>query len=325
MKKFLFSLLALVSILNASKGELTVSVVPQKYFVQKIVGDKFNVNVMVKPGFSPATYEPKTSQIKKLVNSKVYFYLEVPFEKSWLEKFKNVAKNTLFVDTAKGIEKIAMAKHTHHDEEAHHEHEEHHEHESHEHEDHDHDKDKKHEDHDEHDEHDEDHHGHHEHSGLDPHIWLDPIIVKTQAKNIYRTMKEIDPANAAFYKKNYKNFLNELDELDEKINDILKPYANKAFMVFHPAWGYFAKRYNLQQIAVEVEGKEPKLAQLKELIEEAKEHNIKIVFVSPQFSQQSAKEISKNIKGKTAIMNPLSQDWDKNLLDVAKQIANTYK
>jgi len=96
-------------------------------------------------------------------------------------------------------------------------------------------------------------------------------------------------------------------------------------MVFHPSWGYFAKRYELEQISIEIEGKEPKPNELVELIEEAKKHDIKIIFVSPQFSQKSAEAISKNIGANVVAIDPLSDNWNENLQKVATQIANSYK
>lgn len=281
MKKS-FLLVALFMSALFSK-EVTVSILPQKYFVEKIAGDKIEVNVMVAPGSSPATYEPKTSQMKLLSKSLAYFAIDVPFEKVWLEKFETANSKMLIVDTADGIQKLEIQKHEHHDEDV------------------------------------------HEHSGLDPHIWLDPLLVKIQAKNIYEALVKIDVENSSFYKTNFENFEKELDSLNEQIRDILKPYAHKAFMVFHPSWGYFANRYDLEQIAIEVQGKEPKPAQLVELVQEAKKHDIKIVFVSPQFSQKGAQTISKSINGNVAVINPLSEKWDENLIKVAKDIANTYK
>ncbi len=267
---------------------------------------------MVKPGSSPATYEPKVSQMKNLSKSDIYFSIDVPFEDVWLNRFITANKNMLVVDTAKGITKLEMEAHEHHDEE-------HAENKEEKHEDHEHDKhkDEKHDDHDE--------HKGHEHTGLDPHIWLDPILVKTQAKNIYDAIIKIDAENKTFYTENYKKFLIELDILDKELKSVLKPYSHKAFMVFHPSWGYFAKRYDLEQIAIEVEGKEPKPSQLVELVHEAKKHNIKIVFVAPQFSKKGARTISNNIKGNVVIINPLSFQWDKNLLKTAKEIAKSYK
>ena len=245
---------------------------------------------MVKPGSSPHNYEPKPSQMKSLVNSKAYFLVGDPFEQAWMDKFKQNAKNTLFVDTTKGIEKIQMQEHNHHDEAN---------------------VDAKHDEHD--------------HSGFDPHVWLDPLLVKIQAKNIYEAMVEIDSQNGDFYKTNYEEFIKELDTLDENIKTILSPYKDKAFMVFHPSWGYFAKRYDLEQISIEIEGKEPKPNELVELIEEAKKHDIKIVFVAPQFSQKSAKTISKNINANVIAIDPISGNWKESMLDTANQIANSYK
>ncbi len=294
MKKIIFLFIVMFSFLNASTQELTVNILPQKYFVEKIVKDKFTINVMVKPGASPHNFEPKPSQMRSLVASKVYFLIGDATEKNWIEKFKQNAKNTLFVDTTIGVEKIEMAKHEH-EEVAQHDHK----------------KDEKDEEHD--------------HSGLDPHIWLDPVLVKIQAKNIYEAMIKIDSANSDFYKTNYEEFIKELETLDSNIKTILAPHKDKAFMVFHPSWGYFAKRYDLEQISIEIEGKEPKPNELVELIEESKKHDIKIVFVSPQFSQKSAQAISKNIGANVVAIDPLSDNWNENLQKVANEIANSYK
>jgi zinc transport system substrate-binding protein len=292
LKRILFLFIAAFTILNASKQELTVSISPQKYFVQKIVKDKFDINVMVKPGASPHTYEPKSSQMKSLSNSKIYFYTGVSFENAWLDKFKLSAKNTIFVDTAVGIEKLAMEAHSHEGEE--------------------------------HNEHKNEAKHDHENEALDPHIWLDPILVKIQAKNIYDAIVKIDSQNSDFYKTNYEEFLKELDLINNELETILKPYENRAFMVFHPSWGYFAKRYNLEQISVEVEGKEPKPNELVELIKDAKIHDIKIVFVSPQFSQKTAKTISSSINAKVVSIDALDENWASSILSTAKEIANSY-
>lgn len=306
IKKILLVFVSLSTFLIAN--EVTVSILPQKFFVQKIAADKITVNVMVRKGFSPATYEPKVSQMRSLSNSKAYLSIGVPFENVWLEKFRNANKSMIVVDTSLGINKLEMGEHDHHEEEHHEEkgHEEGH------HEDEHHEKVDKEENHD-------------EHESLDPHIWLDPVLVKIQIKSIYETIVKIDKENKDFYTKNYKDFLNEIDILNAKLESILKPYEKKAFMVFHPSWGYFSNRYNLEQIAIEVQGKEPKPAQLIKLVEEAKEHNIKILFVSPQFSKKGASTISKSLDGNVLIIDPLSYDWDKNLVKTAEEIAKSYK
>ncbi|WP_044415814.1 metal ABC transporter solute-binding protein, Zn/Mn family [Halarcobacter anaerophilus] len=314
MRLILLTFFVLSSFIFA-KEEVTVSILPQKYFVEKIAADKVKVNVMVQPGASPATYEPKTSQMKLLSKSVAYFSIGVPFEKVWLEKFENANKDMLIADTSKGIKKAEIAAHHHHKEEADEHEDEHHE----EHADHDE------EEHEHHEHHEEEEHAGYEHHGLDPHIWLEPTLVKIQAKNIYEALVKVDKTNASFYKTNLDKFLKELDSLDEELHNILKNYENKAFMVFHPSWGYFSRRYHLEQISIEIEGKEPKPAQLVKLVDEAKKHNIKIVFVAPQFSQKGAKTISKSINGNVAVIDPLAENWDENLIKVAKEIAKSYK
>ena len=288
MKKLFISLLFLANIVYAQKI-VTVSILPQKYFVEKIAQDKVLVNLMVKPGFSPATYEPKTVQMKELSNSEIYFSIGVPFESFWLEKFKNANENMEIIDTSKGIKKQAIQKHHHHEDE-HHEHNEHHDDES-----------------------------------LDPHIWLDPILVKTQAKNILDALVKIDMKNQKFYYENYKKFLLDLDALHLKLTNSLKEYRGKKFMVFHPSWGYFASRYDLEQEAVEKEGKEPKPKEIMNLINEAKEEGIKIVFVAPQFSKNSAKIIANGIEGKVVVINPLDEKWEESLIHTSQEIINSYK
>ena len=297
MKKIVFIFISLVSFLYASKPEISVSIAPQKYFLEKIVKDKFEINVMVKAGSSPHTYEPKTSQMKSLSNSKIYFYTGIEFEKAWLDKFKKSAPNTIFVDSSASIERIAMEEHSHEEEGP-----DGHNHEKH-----------------------NDHEDEHDHEGLDPHVWLDPVLVKIQAKNIYEAVVSIDLENKEFYTKNYEEFLKELDSLDSQIKEILTPYKEKAFMVFHPSWGYFAKRYDLEQISIEMQGKEPKPNELVELVKDAKVHNIKIIFVSPQFSQKSAKTIAKNIGGSVIAIDSLSENWTNDMLKTANEIANSYK
>lgn len=274
--------------------EVTVSITPQKYFVEQIAKNKVNVNVMVKPGFSPAIYSPKTSQMRDLSKSKIYFSIDVPFEHSWLEKFKNSNKNMIIVDTSKNIKKLTMLEHKHHEDE--------HEEEGHE----------------------EEQEEIHENS-LDPHIWLDPNLVKIQAKNILDALVLIDQKNKNFYFKNYELFITKLDNLNKTIKNILKDEKDSSFMVFHPTFNYFAKAYNLKQITVEKEGKEPKVKELIELIKDAKKHNIKVVFVSPQFSQNSAKRIAKSINANVISIDSLSYDYESNLIHIAKEIRKSNK
>ncbi len=281
---------------GAESVPVFVSIVPQKYFVEKIGGELIKVSVMVKPGTSPATYEPKPNQMVTLSKTKIYYGIGVPFEKVWLKKIGAANPKMLLVHTEKGIEKRRMKAHYHRE-------------------------------------------GNQkisekgrqgaadEHKGIkDPHIWLSPPLVKVQAQNILDALLFVDPRNGAIYETNYRRFIVELDALDAHIRGI---FAGKgegmAFMVFHPAWGYFARTYGLEQIAVEMEGKEPKPADLKHLIRHARGRGIKVIFVQPEFSTKSAEAIAKAIGGKVVLANPLALDWANNLKEIASKFKAALK
>jgi len=292
MKSFFLFFSFLFGSLLSAAPTVTVSILPQKYFVEQIAKDYVNVNVMVVPGANQHTYEPKPAQMKELAKSEAYFSIGDGFEKAWLPKFKSSNPKMLMVDTVKGIEKIAMAEHHHEDEKA--------------------------------DSKGNVHHDHEEES-LDPHVWLDPMLVKIQAKNIYEALIALYPTQTNEFTKNYEAFLVSIDALDATIQKTLSDIKSRKFIVFHPSYGYFAKRYNLEQIAIEVSGKEPKPSELATIIKEAKEENAKVIFVAPQFSQKSAVSIAKQINGKVVPIDPLAYSWSENLLSIAKTFQSELK
>ncbi len=309
----------------AEKLSVFVSIVPQKYFVQQIGKDLVDVNIMVKPGASPATYEPKPRQMADLSKSKLYFSIGVPFENAWLKKIAAANPNMKVIHTDHGIDKIEMAAH-HHDEEEHHDdvHKDGH-----------HDEGEHHDEkaHKDDDHHDEEHHGeeahkdedHHDHSGPDPHIWLSPKLVKIQAKTILEALQAADPSHKKAYEANFNSFVTKIDALDQDLKQILAGKKGLQFMVFHPSWGYLAHDYGLKQVPIEIEGKDPKPAQLKELIKHAKEDGIKVVFVQPQFSTKSAKTVASEIGGQVAYADPLAEDWMNNLRMIAEKFKTVLK
>lgn len=272
------------------KISIIVSVIPQKYFVKRIGGDYVSVLEMVQPGASPATYEPKPRQMIELSRARLYFAIGVPFENVWLGRIAAANPDLKIVHTDQGIQKMAMAE-RHHDEE------------------------------DENGEESADH----DHSGLDPHIWLSPPLVKIQAKTIMEALVENDPDHASEYRSNFQQFSDDLNQLDMEIQALFRDQKGSKFMVFHPSWGYFAEAYGLRQIAIEVEGKDPKPAVLQELIQHAREEGIRVIFAQPQFSVKSAKLISRSIQGEVIFADPLAEDWLSNLKSVAEKFQRAAK
>jgi zinc transport system substrate-binding protein len=160
------------------------------------------------------------------------------------------------------------------------------------------------------------------HEGLDPHIWLDPNLVKSQIMIISQSFMRADPKNEKFYFENANRFIKELEEIDADIKNIFADVKQKEFIVFHPSFGYFAKAYGLKQIAIEKEGKEPSVRYIKKVVDFAKKEGIKTIFVAPQFSQKSAKQIAKLIDADVKTIDPLSKNWSKNILEIAKSFGS---
>lgn len=286
MIKIISVLSGLCILLNANIN-VSVSVIPQAFFVKQIAGDLVNVNIMVDKGKGPETYEPSIKQLKSLSKSDVYFFIGIPFENAWLERFKGVNPNMKIVQPLqKGILEEYLAKYE--DNDNHHDHEKHYS--------------------------DEKHHHH------SPHIWLSFVLSKAHAKQIAQTLIEIDPKNTQIYNKNLEKFLSEIDEAYE---DSKKMFENnkKSFLVFHPAWEYLANELNIKEYSIEKEGKEAKINHTKKILNIIKQNNIKVIFVQPQFSQKSANAIAKEANLKVKIADPLSYDWLNNLKNFLKEIA----
>ena len=264
--------------------QVTVSIVPQAYFVERIGGEHVAVQVMVEPGQSPHTYEPKPEQLVALSQSNVYFSIGVSFEDAWLERIAAASPGMLLVDTAAGIERRYIEAHDHGDDD---------------------------------DDHEEDYEG----ENLDPHIWLSPRLVKIQARHMADALAELDPEHAQEYRDNLVAFEAEIDALDAEIRQQLAGLTSAKFLVFHPSWGYFADEYGLEQVAIEMGGQEPSAAELAQLIALAREEGIRVVFAQPEFSTRSAEVIAQEIDGRVLLINPLALDWAENLREVARTVA----
>lgn len=258
---------------------VAVTILPQAGFVEAIGGDKVEVLVMVPPGASPHIYEVTPDQMIKLSRAKMYVKVGLPveFELAWMDKLIAANVSMRVVDCSEGIQVLEMDE-NHHD--------------------HDHEQD-------------------HGHTGLDPHIWLSVRNAAIMVQNIRAGLALIDPANEAYYEKNCADYLEQLEKLDSEITESLSEVENRRFIVFHPAWGYFARDYRLTQIAVEQDGKEPDVQYQVRLIEEARERDIRVVFVSPQYSAKRAQVIAGAIGGRVVIIDPLAKDFIGNMRLVA--------
>jgi zinc transport system substrate-binding protein len=163
----------------------------------------------------------------------------------------------------------------------------------------------------------EDEHGH---AAGDPHVWVAPDTVAVAARNIAAALEGIDPAHAAEYRANLARFEADVAALDREIRARLAGAQGSRFMVYHPTWGYFAREYGLQQVAIEAEGKEPSAQRLIQLIDRARRERIKVVFVQAGFPRKSAQVIAEAVGGRVLVADPQDPDWLENLQRVSREL-----
>ncbi len=149
--------------------------------------------------------------------------------------------------------------------------------------------------------------GHHA-QDADPHIWTDPELVKQHAQRLRDRLDALFPAHKSRFDENYSRFAARLNALDRELQTTLAPVRGESFLVYHPAWSYFAHRYGLKQMAVEHEGKEPNPRSLARLIETAKRAHIHTILVQPQHSAATARVLADAIGAKLVQMDPLEAD-----------------
>ncbi|MDY0220280.1 MAG: zinc ABC transporter substrate-binding protein [Desulfobacterium sp.] len=161
--------------------------------------------------------------------------------------------------------------------------------------------------------------------GIDPHVWMSPVLVKQQAKNICNALCQALPESADYFRANLELFQADLDQLDESIAKALGPVAGENIFVFHPVFGYFADRYGLIQMAVEVEGKAPRGRALTNFIQQARAARVRVVFVQPQFDTRTANKIARAVNGVVIALDPLAGDYMNNLTAMAQTIKQAFE
>ena len=263
---------------NANKQIISVSILPQKFFIEKIAGDAFTINVLIPPGASPENYDATPKQIKALETSILYLkagYIE--FERNWIDEMANNFPLLKIVDTSTGIE-LLQDKNDHHN-------------------------------------------NHHHSSWIEPHLWMSPKNVKVISNTIFQSLVSIKPDQKEVFKRNLDNFLKQLEDLDTMIRSNLQPTTSKAFIIYHPALTYYANDYQLQQISIELDGKNPSARHIREVIDRAKKENIKLIFVQKQFDQSKAMTIAHEINGEVVPIDPLAYDWESEIKLITQKLA----
>ncbi|MCB6901263.1 zinc ABC transporter substrate-binding protein [Hoylesella buccalis] len=161
---------------------------------------------------------------------------------------------------------------------------------------------------------------HSSHGVTDPHTWMSTNNAKQIARNIYEALVSINARDSASYRRNYEALIDTIEATDMRLREQLTRDKSQAFLIDHPALTYFARDYELLQIPVEEEGREPSAAQLKKTIQLAKDKKVKVMFVQKQFETRSTKIVSQEVGAETIAINPLSHNWSEEMVSIAKKL-----
>lgn len=167
-------------------------------------------------------------------------------------------------------------------------------------------------------------HGDHHHpGGVEPHIWSSTTNALIIAGNTFKALSTLDKDNEAYYRVRYDSLRHQIEKTDSLIRKTLStPGTDRAFIIYHPALSYFARDYGLRQISIEEGGKEPSPAHLKGLMDVCKAEGVHVIFVQPEFDRRNAEIIAKQTGTTVVPINPLSYDWEAEMLNVAKSLTH---
>jgi len=260
-----------------------VSITPQKYFAQHIGGEHIAVHVMVGAGQNPVTYEPSMKQMAALRSAVLYHRAGIAFENAWMSRIVAANPAIRIVDARDAIELLPMASIA-----------------------------------------EVFGQGSAQHGSggvMDPHFWTDPMRVKAVCRQLMVQLISLDPAHRGDYEKNFHRFASQLDILHAEIKVLLADKQGASFMVFHPAWGYFAHAYGLRQVPIEIRGRDPGAKTLAAVIDYARKQHIQAVIVQKQFSTRAAAVVAKAIHAEVISVDPMQEDYLQSMRTVANVIA----
>lgn len=291
MNKVTVSILAILLIVTScgtpsAKNDwpvITVTIPPFAWFVQGIAGDDFDISVMLPPGADHHIWEPLPAQLRSLARSSaIVMDGQLGFEQSWMGRFREINPGMKILDLSRNIELITGGDTGETEDYA-------------------------------------DEQGHF-HAGPDPHYWMSPLSAYIIAKNVTDFLTELSPQSAARYRANLDTLNRVISRVDSALRTAVASASPKAFMIYHPALGYLARDYGLQQVTFEDEGKSPSPARMKELIDMAGEKGIKIIFIQAEYDVRNARSLSSETGARLVVINPMNRDWPSAVMEVANAL-----
>lgn len=262
---------------------VAVGIVPEATFVEAVAGDLVDVVTLVPPGYSPANYQPTTTEMQALSNAEIYFTLQMPTEQAnILPKVNDFNKDIKIVDLREAVFGVYPLLNT-----------------------------------------DGEEIETTEDESVDPHVWLSPKRAIVMVQTIADELSAIDGDNKETYQANAASYIAELEALDSGIQETVSSLGNKSFLIYHAAYGYFANDYGLKMVAIEIEGKQATATELQEVIDYALENSIKTVFYQEEFDDSQAETVAEEIGGTVQKVAPLSADYIQGLKDFVNALVQS--
>ncbi len=288
---FVFSLLLLILVCACEIGKyeysdperisIVTTIYPLYDIISELGGEQVNITYLLPPGASPHTYELTTEQARLVSNAELFVYIGAELDQWAVKMAGNSDSGQTVLDLSREVPLLSreINGNSAHDPS---------------------------EDMDHETEVDEGHH--HNHGPVDPHYWLDPVIVRDHvAPAITAVLISLSPADELYFREKLAYYQEELDTLDREIAESLADYSVKRFITFHSAWYYFAERYNLDEVAViaRFPGQEPSAGWMAELVKLVDEKKIKVILAEPQFSSAMAEQIAVESGIKVLLLDPI--------------------
>jgi zinc transport system substrate-binding protein len=322
--RILFSVMVLALLLGACNSEeannnsedgdkLTIytSIYPLKDFAEKIGGEYVAVESIIPPGADSHTYEPTSKEVIEIAKSDAFIYNGLGME-AYAETIQETLQreDVMIVEASSGVEVIEH-KHDHAHEHAEGEaNEEEHDHSHSEgeasEEEHDHEHEEGESSEDEH---------HHDHGDQDPHVWLDPYRAIVLAENIKDALIELKPEQQETFEQNYETLKKELEELDSQFHTLIASKENPEIVVSHAAYGYWEESFGITQIPIAglSPSEEPSQSELSDIVQLAKEHEIKYVIFETNVTPKVAEIIREEINAEPLYLHNISTLTEEDL------------
>lgn len=270
-----------------------VAVDPLAYLVERVGGDRVVVSTLTPTGKDPESFSPTPADLAALASTRLFFRVGLAVEERFAKNIASIAPKSRSVDLCENVELLPNpCGHSH-------------------------------------SETDGDHSSHSHscscsNSELDPHVWTSPGVARRLVEQATAALCEASPENAEFFRTNAATLDAELAALQTELSTRLAPFKDRTFVVFHPAYGYFANEFHLTQRAVESQGKAPRPRELAELIETAREARVRATIVQPEFDRAAAQVVAKEIGAELIVHSPLEKDYFVNLRTLTDALERSF-